>query len=188
MPQPSNNERRILAEGKHLRLVQQGHWEYAERTKAKGAVVLVALTDDGRLLLTEQFRIPVGKRVIELPAGLVGDVEGEEAEELEAAGRRELLEETGYDAHSLTIVAMGPPTSGLATELVAFLVATHLKKVSDGGGDESEDIEVHAIPLERVPEWLQEQSARDVLIDPKVYAGLYFADARRALLPPGKKT
>lgn len=169
-------QRRILAEGKHLRLVQQGHWEFAERTKAKGAVVLVALTDDGRLLLTEQFRVPVGKPVIELPAGLVGDVAGEEAEDLEAAARRELLEETGYEAQNLRLVAEGPPTSGLASELVAFIVATQLKKVAAGGGDESEQIEVHAVELARVPAWLEEQALRGALIDPKVYAGLYFAE------------
>lgn len=173
---PTEEHKRVLAEGKHLRLVQQGHWEFAERTKAKGAVVLVAVTDDGLLLLTEQFRVPVDKRVIELPAGLVGDVAGEEAEELEAAARRELLEETGYEAQVLCLVAEGPPTSGLASELVAFIVARELKKVAAGGGDESEQIEVHAIELARVRDWLAEQASRGVLIDPKVYAGLYFAE------------
>ena len=175
-PRTDKHPRRVLAEGKHLRLVQEGHWEYAERTKARWAVVLVAMTDDGQLLLTEQYRIPVGKPVIELPAGLVGDVAGQEAEELEAAARRELLEETGYEAGVLRLVASGPPTSGLASEMVAFIVATQLKQVGAGGGDDSEQIEVHAIPLDRVPVWLEEQSARGVLIDPKVYAGLYFAN------------
>ncbi|HQU45633.1 MAG: DNA mismatch repair protein MutT [Planctomycetia bacterium 21-64-5] len=178
MSQPSNSENRrvILAEGKHLRLVREGHWEYAERTKATSAVVIVAVTDDRRLLLAEQYRIPVGKRVIELPAGLVGDIEGEETDELEGAARRELLEETGYEAESVHVMAMGPPTSGLATELVALVVARGLKQVAAGGGIESEQIEVHAIPLDRVASWLQEQASRDVLIDPKVYAGLYFAE------------
>lgn len=166
----------VLAEGKHLRLIQQGHWEFAERTKAKWAVVIVAITEDGHLLLTEQYRIPVARRVIELPAGLVGDVAGQETEDLEVAARRELLEETGYEAGALHLVTSGPPTSGLASELVAIIVATDLKRVSAGGGDDSEQIEVHSIPLARVPEWLQEQAARDVLIDPKVYAGLYFAE------------
>lgn len=175
LPAAESSPRQILAEGKHLRLVRQGRWEYAERTKASGAVVLVAITDDGKLLLAEQFRVPVGKAVIELPAGLVGDVEGAEAEELEAAARRELLEETGYEAARLRLVAEGPPTSGLASEMVAFIVATGLRRVSAGGGDDSEQIVVHAIELARIPEWLTEQAARGVLIDPKVYAGLYFA-------------
>lgn len=178
------NDRRVLAEGKHLRLVQQGRWEYAERTKAKGAVVLVAVTDRRELLLTEQFRVPVGRPVIELPAGLVGDVEGEEAEELEAAARRELLEETGYEAGAMRLMAAGPPTAGLASEMVAFFAATQLKKIGDGGGDESEQIEVHAVELHRMIAWLEEQAAREVLIDPKVYAGLYFAEQ----LISGRKT
>jgi ADP-ribose pyrophosphatase len=170
------DKRRVLAEGKHLRLIQEGRWEYAERTKAKGAVVIVAVTDDRRLLLVEQYRVPVARRVVELPAGLVGDVEGEEAEELEAAARRELLEETGYEAATMKLVAIGPPTSGLASEIVAFIVASQLKQTSAGGGDDSEEIEVHTIELASLPNWLEEQSARDVLIDPKVYAGLYFAE------------
>ena len=88
----------ILAEGKFLRLVRDGRWEYADRTRAQGAVVLVAVTDDNRLVLTEQYRIPLGQRVLELPAGLVGDIQGEEDEPLVTAADRELLEETGYQA------------------------------------------------------------------------------------------
>ncbi|HVX14322.1 MAG TPA: NUDIX hydrolase [Pirellulales bacterium] len=176
MHNPSSDlgSRRVVAEGKHLRLIQQGHWEYAERTKAKWAVVLVAVTPDRRLLLTEQFRIPVGKPVIELPAGLVGDVTGLEDEEFEAAAQRELLEETGYAAGGWRRVASGPPTAGLASELVVFMVASDVERVADGGGDESEQIEVHAVPLDQIHAWFAKQLERDVLIDPKVYAGLYF--------------
>lgn len=173
------NARVVLAEGVHVRLVRRGHWEYVERTKANSAVVIVAVTGDGKLLLAEQFRIPLGKRVIELPAGLVGDVAGEESDDLKTAARRELLEETGYEAERVEVMTMGPPTSGLATELVAIVVASGLKQVAAGGGDDSEQIEVHAIPLDQVAAWLDEQSSRDVLIDPKVYAGLYFAERMR---------
>ena len=178
--------RLVLAEGVHVRLVCKGHWEYVERTKANSAVVIVAVTDEGNLLLAEQFRIPLGKRVIELPAGLVGDIEGEETDDLKTAALRELLEETGYEAGHVEVVTMGPPTSGLATELVAIVVATELKRVSAGGGDDSEDIEVHSVPLDRVASWLDEQLNRDVLIDPKVYAGLYFAERLRRSALGGK--
>ncbi|HEX4000846.1 MAG TPA: hypothetical protein VHX65_20025, partial [Pirellulales bacterium] len=65
---------KTLASGKYLRLLAQAHWEFAERVNATGAVVIVAMTDERKLLLVEQYRIPVGCRVIELPAGLVGDV------------------------------------------------------------------------------------------------------------------
>ncbi|MGH8164419.1 MAG: DNA mismatch repair protein MutT, partial [Rhodanobacteraceae bacterium] len=70
----------------------------------------------------------------------------------------------------------GPPSSGLATEIVAFFVATQLRRVGPGGGDESEQSEGHAVPLDRLPEWLKEQAARGALVDPKIYAGLYFAE------------
>ena len=164
----------MLAEGRRVRLVREAHWEYAERTNARGAVVLAAVTNDGRLLLVEQYRIPVGRRVIEPPAGLVGDVAGEEEEALETAARRELLEETGYEARQLELASIGPPSAGLASEIVAFFVARGLTKIHDGGGDSSEEIVVHAVPLDEVDAWLDARAAEGTLIDPKVYAALYF--------------
>ena len=138
-------------------------------------MVVAAVTDDRRLLLTEQFRIPVNRSVIELPAGLVGDIEGEEEEELATAAERELLEETGYQAHKLELLTIGPPSAGMASEIVAFFRAREVTKVHDGGGDDSEEIVVHAVPLEGIDNWLDQQAAAGLLIDPKVYAGLYFA-------------
>lgn len=167
--------REILFEGKHLRLVRDGRWEYAERTKASGAAVIVAVTDEGSLILTEQFRVPMGKRVIELPAGLVGDLDGAEHEEMAEAARRELIEETGYEAGEMKFLTMGPPTAGLATELVSFFLATKLKRVGPGGGDDSEQIKVHEVALEDFENWLRGRPSGEVLIDPKVYVGLWFA-------------
>ncbi|MEX0712107.1 MAG: NUDIX hydrolase, partial [Pirellulales bacterium] len=116
----------VLAEGKYLRLVREGHWEYAERTRATGAVVLAALTDDGRLLLTEQYRVPLACKVIELRAGLTGDDDGHEQEPAAQSARRELLEETGYEARDMKLLTVGPPTAGLANEVVSFFLATGL--------------------------------------------------------------
>lgn len=158
-----------------MRLVREGHWEYAERTKTNRAVAIVAVTPDQKIVLIEQYRIPVGKRVIELPAGLVGDDANNAGEEFVAAARRELLEETGYAAAEMRFMAVGPPTAGLAAEMVAFMLATGLEQVAEGGGDEAEQIEVHTVGLADVGEWLAGQTSRDVLIDPKIYAGLYFA-------------
>ena len=168
------SERTVLAEGRHLRLVREGHWEYADRTRARGAVVIVAVTGDGHLLLTEQYRIPVGRPVIELPAGLVGDIDGEEAEELATAAGRELLEETGYQPGKLDLLTIGPPSAGMASEVVAFFLASKLVKIHEGGGDDSEEIIVHSIALADVDRWLEQQAAAGLLIDPKIYAGLYF--------------
>src|SRR4051812_22417920 len=97
-----DNNVKTLCDGKHIRLVQKGKWEFVERKKVSGIVGIVAVTDDGKLILVEQFRPPVNKRVIEIPAGLAGDVAGREEESLETAARRELLEETGYEAREMT--------------------------------------------------------------------------------------
>lgn len=172
MEQPA--ERIILAEGRHVRLIQSGRWEYAERIHATGTVVLVALTADRRLILTEQYRVPMGRTVIELPAGIVGDIAGEEDEALATAAARELEEETGYQASEMTLLASGPPSAGLATEIVTFFQAGNLTRVGAGGGVEHEDIRVHEVPLEQIEAWLCDREAEGLLIDPKVYVGLYF--------------
>lgn len=169
-------ERTILAEGRHVRLVRQGHWEYAERTRWAGAVLVLAVTDEGNLLLTEQYRIPVGCRVIELPAGIAGDILGQEDEALVTAAFRELLEETGYQAREMSLLTTGPTSAGLSNEIITIFRATGLAKVAPGGGEGSESIEVHEVPLERAAAWLEERSRQGVLVDPKVYAGFYFAE------------
>jgi ADP-ribose pyrophosphatase len=162
-----------LAEGKYLRLVARGHWEYAERTTATGAVAIVAMTDERRLVLVEQFRIPVGAPVIELPAGLAGDVIEVEPESLAATARRELLEETGYEAAEMRLLAAGPTSAGLSNEVVTFFHASGLKKLHDGGGDPHEQITVHEPTLDALDAWLQERAAGGTLIDPKIFAGVY---------------
>jgi ADP-ribose pyrophosphatase len=167
-------------QGKFLRVLQCGRWEYADRVGASGAVVIVAVTQDGKLVLTEQYRIPVGQRVIELPAGLAGDAPGNAAEALAEAARRELLEETGFAAAEMECLFCGPPSPGLASELVAFFRATGLRRVSAGGGVGHEEIAVHEVPLAAVEQWLQAKAANGVLVDTKVYAGLYFAAGRGA--------
>ncbi len=160
------------AHGKYLRLLREGGWEYVERVGVIGIVAMIPVTDDGKIVLIEQFRAPVGKRVVEIPAGLVGDQPGSETPAL--AAKRELLEETGYKARRMKKVTEGPPSAGLSTEVVTFYLATGLTKVEDGGGDASEDIEIHEVLLDDVDAWLKRR-AKGRYIDPKVYTGLYFA-------------
>lgn len=168
--------RQVLAEGAFLRLVRAGGWEYVERTRLSGIVVILAVTDDRRLILTEQFRKPVGKRVIELPAGLAGDVEGAEGEALATAAHRELQEEAGYEAAEMVFLTEGPPSAGLSTEMITFFRARGLKPCGAGGGDGTEDILVHGVRLDEVAAWLELRRKEGLLIDPKVYAGLYFVE------------
>ncbi|MCO5167149.1 MAG: NUDIX hydrolase [Planctomycetes bacterium] len=166
---------RVLHEGRFLRLVSRGGWEFVERTNAQGVVVVIAVTDAGELVLIEQERRPVGAPVIELPAGLSGDDPGAHGEELTHAARRELLEETGYEADALELVTRGPTSAGLTSEVITVFFARGVRRVGDGGGVEGEAITIHHVPLPEVPAWLDAAQARGALVDPKVYAALWFA-------------
>lgn len=167
------NERKVLAQGRHLRFVVEDGWEYVERNAVSGIAVIVSVTQDDRLLLVEQYRPPVRARVIELPAGLAGDVAGHEGEDLADAARRELLEETGYLAESLLELTGGPPSVGVSSEVVTFFRAVGLHKAGPGGGDGSESIVLHEVGLDVVDTFLSAKAAEGLLVDPKVYAGLY---------------
>ena len=161
-------------EGKYLRLVKRGRWEYAERTNAGSAVIVIAVTPEQKLLFVEQFRIPLGAPTIEMPAGLVGDLD--EDDTIEEAARRELLEETGWEAGEVTRLMVGPTSSGLSNELVAFVRATGLRRLHAGGGDETEDITVHEVPVADAPRWLAAKMAAGYAMDAKLWAGLWLLD------------
>jgi len=165
----------ILYQGQWLRLVRRGHWESCERVHADGlAVLIIALTPADELLFVEQYRIPLGASTIEFPAGLVGD-EGED-ESLEDAARRELVEETGWEAGRMECVLMGPTSSGMSNERIALMRARDLRRVGAGGGVKDEAITVHAIPRANVPAWLMQQAARGCELDPKLWAGLWLLE------------
>jgi ADP-ribose pyrophosphatase len=167
---------RELCGGRFLRLIAQGHWEYAERTTATGAVAIVAITDDRRIVLVEQFRIPLGCPVIELPAGLTGDVPEDQipgGDALANSARRELLEETGYEAAEIRHLLTGPTSAGMTNEMVSFYHASGLRRVGSGGGDEHEQIIVHQPRLDELDAWLAERQAAGIGIDPKIFSGLY---------------
>ena len=165
----------VLAEGRFARLVRRGRWEYVERTKASGVVIIVPITDDGQYVFVEQRRVPVGGRCIEFPAGLAGDIPEYETEALATAAKRELLEETGFEAQIMTRLADASSSAGLTSEMVTFFRATQLRRESAGGGVESEDIVVHLVPEANVGEWLGEQARQGAIIAAKLYAGLWLA-------------
>jgi nicotinamidase/pyrazinamidase len=165
----------VLGEGRWLRLVKRGKWEYAQRVVGATAAVIVAVTEDDEMILIEQLRPAVGGLVLELPAGLIGDIAGAEDEAPELAAARELEEETGYRPGRVERVAAGTSTAGLSDERLILYVAHDLERVGDGGGDEHEDITVHRVPLAKVEDWLAERERAGVIIDLKVWAGLYFA-------------
>lgn len=169
-----DSTKRILAKGEFLTLVREDHWEYAQRVNSKGAAIIVAVTDENKLLLVEQYRYPVGARTIELPAGIWGDGASGENEALAETARRELLEETGYDAKRIEPLTTGAASSGLSSEIVTLFRASQLSRVNSGGGHAGEGITVHEVPISETHAWLQAKACAGLVIDPKIYAGLYF--------------
>lgn len=168
--------KKILAEGRYFRFVLDGHWEYLEPKNFSGVVLIAPVTAEGKIILIEQYRIPARSNVIEIPAGLVGDHDGNEDEDLITAAHRELLEETGYESASMEIVTEGAPSAGSNSVILTMLLATGLKKVGPGGGDETENIIVHEIPLAEAPAWIETQRRQGKTVDLKTWVGLYFAN------------
>lgn len=164
----------LLHAGRFLTLYRDGTWEYVARSNARGAAFIAARTADDELILVEQFRVPLGRASIELPAGIVGDEAAFAEEDFEAAARREFEEETGYRAGGMQHILTGPTAPGMSSELLHFYVATDLIRVHDGGGVDGENITVHRVPLPEVHDWLLAAMAAGKRVDPRVYVGLWF--------------
>ncbi len=139
-------------------------WEALERVGIGGIVVMVGVTPAGNVILERQFRPPMGRDVIELPAGLV-----EEGENMEQAAGRELVEETGWAAGKLEFLAEGPISTGASTETLRAYLCTQLRHVGKNGGDDNEIIEVIEVPLNGAQEFLREQQKNGLLVDLKVF-------------------
>lgn len=164
-----------LFEGRWLRVLRRGRWEYAERTHGEGmAVIIIAVTPADEVLFVEQLRVALGRRTIEMPAGLVGDQSS--ADTLEKAAHRELIEETGWQAEHIDVLLTGPTSSGMSSERIAFVRARGLRRVGQGGGVDSEDITVHHVPRHDAPAWLMRRHTEGFEIDLKLWAGLWMID------------
>ena len=164
-----------LYEGQWLRLVRRGHWESCERTHGKGmAVIIIACTPADEVLFVEQYRVPLGARTIEMPAGLVGDDHAHDT--LESAARRELIEETGWEPATVEVLLIGPTSAGMSNERIAFVRARDLAQVGPGGGVDNEDITVHAVPRNEAPAWLAQKQREGFELDLKLWAGLWMLE------------
>ncbi len=174
LPMSKHTAVSVIASTNFVRLVQRDGWSYVSRIKASGVVCIVPLRSDGHVVLVEQHRPAVGVPVVEWPAGLAGDAPHLAAESLEDAARRELLEETGYRAGRWRQLATVASSPGLTDEIVTFFLAEDAERIGSGGGDQSEDILVHEVPLADVDTWLSRAAAAEKLVDARVYSGLYF--------------
>ena len=156
----------ILWQGRFVEVRRRGKWEYAGRPGGVRAAVILAI-DDSHVILAEQYRVPLGRPCIELPAGLIGD--GDDPDEPpETAAARELEEETGYRAAKLEAIGEFWSSPGMLTESFTLVRARGLEKVGDGGGTESEDITVHRVALVGLEEFLAQRRAAGDAIDVRI--------------------
>lgn len=155
-----------LWEGRFIAAKRQGRWEYVSRTRGVSAAMIVAIDEDRHVLLVEQYRVPLGRRCLEMPAGLVGDdVAGEQAAD---AALRELEEETGYRAARMVDCGRFYASPGMVSESFTLLRAEGLTKIGDGGGIDGEAIEVHRVPLTDVAAFVEAKRAAGVGIDARL--------------------
>ncbi len=164
-------------EGKYIRAMKRGRWEYVSRTNSVGAAVILA-EHDGKVILVEQYRVPVGARCLELPAGLVGDEEAHAT--VESTAIKELEEETGFTAQRIEVIGEFFSSPGMVSEGFTLVRAHGLRKVGDGGGNEHEEIEVHLVPRAEIPVFVERKRAEGAAIDTKLLLLL-----AQSILPQG---
>jgi ADP-ribose pyrophosphatase len=149
-------------EGKYLAAKRRGTWEYVSRTRNISAAVILAL-DEGDVILVEQYRVPLGRNCLELPAGLIGDET--EGEAVEAAAIRELEEETGYRAGRMKDLGFYFSSPGMVSEGFTLLRAEELTRIGPGGGVEGENIIVHRVPLAGIAAFVAAKRTEGCAID-----------------------
>jgi len=165
LPPDADAPEQVEWTGKWIVAKRRGRWEYAGRTRGIRAAVIVAL-DAGDVILVEQYRVPIGRICLELPAGLIGD-EDEAEDDLDSA-RRELEEETGYRAAHWENLGEFYSSPGMVEESFTLVKATGLTRVGEGGGVEHENIVVHRVPLDQIAETIAAHRAKGHGIDVKL--------------------
>jgi len=158
--------RKVEWEGKYIRLVRDGTWEFVERCGGVHAVVILA-EHDGKIILVEQVRVPLGNRkCIELPAGLVGDEDPDAT--IEDTAIKELEEETGFTAERIEVLGEFFSSPGMVAEGFTLVRAHGLRRIGDGGGNEHEEIEVHLVPHSEIANFVAQKRAEGCAIDVKM--------------------
>ena len=155
----------IVWQGNYITTHKQGRWEFVSRARGIRAAVILAIDEDDHVILVEQYRVPLGRTCVELPAGLIGDDEGSEDEDAVSAAIRELEEETGYRAQRMDVIGEFHSSPGMVSESFTLLRAHGLTKAGEGGGTDSEEITVHRVALSAVSEAIEAWRARGCAID-----------------------
>jgi ADP-ribose pyrophosphatase len=147
-----------------------GQWEYVKRAGGIQAAVILALTEAHEIVLVEQYRPPLARQCIELPAGLVGDET--KGESVFASARRELHEETGFEARNWEAFGEFASSPGMVGEVFHLFRATELTRTGAGGGTPAEGIVVHLVPVAEMPAFIAKARARGCVIDTRLLIGL----------------
>ena len=155
----------LMCEGRFVRLLKRGKWEYASRANDIKAVVILA-EFDGRVILIDQPRVALGGRCVELPAGLVGDDDPNAT--VEATAVKELEEETGFTAECVERLGNFHASPGMLSESFTLVRAHGVRNIGEGGGDENEDINVHLVARADIPAFLDEKRSEGFAVDVKL--------------------
>ena len=140
-----------------------------------GAVAILALLDDGRVLMESQYRYPIAKTCIEIPAGKL-----EAGEDRLLCAKRELAEETGYTAKKWSFIRRIHPVISYSTEFIDIYLAEGLT-AGKSKLDDEEFLDVFAAPLEQILAWIEQGEITDV----KTTISIYWLDRyRRGLVNP----
>ena len=158
-------------EGKYVRAIKRGQWEYASRTNDVRAVVILA-EHDGKVILIDQHRVAVGGRCLELPAGLVGDEDPSAT--VEGTAVKELEEETGFTADQVERLGDFYGSPGMLAESFTLVRALGVRKIGDGGGTADEDIHVHLVARDDIAAFVARKRAEGMAIDVKLLLFLKF--------------
>lgn len=161
----SQEAEQVVWAGKFITAKVRGKWEYVARSRGIRAAVILAVDEEDHVLLVEQFRVPLGKPCLELPAGLIGDDDSAPDEDASAAANRELEEETGYRASRMEVLGEFYSSPGMVSESFTLLRAHGLEQVGPGGGTDGEDITVHRVPLSTLASFIESARARGLGID-----------------------
>jgi ADP-ribose pyrophosphatase len=155
----------VMCQGRFVRLIKRGKWEYASRANGIRAVVILA-EYDGKVILIDQPRVPLGGRCVELPAGLIGDEDPSAT--VESTAVKELEEETGFTADRVERLGEFYASPGMLSEGFTLVRAHGVRKIGEGGGDENEDIAVHLIARADIANFVEEKRAEGFGIDVKL--------------------